>query len=164
MDSKPIEVFLSQEQLDDCLKWWQHRLYLDGWIIKARVVNTITDVDGNEVDSAVGYNQLAYAVSQSYIQILSEDGFNRLNPICTHICMEQVLVHELLHCIYNWIEGNESYEGIYLMGKEHQQIEQMAKSFIMAKYNLDYDYFAKEPSITNPETTGRNANGDEVKA
>jgi hypothetical protein len=29
------------------------------------------------------------------------------------------------------------------MAKEHQQIEQMAKSFVMAKYNLDYDYFEK---------------------
>lgn len=139
----PIEIFETQEELNECLKWWQHKLYLDGWIIKAQVVDTITDADGSEVDSAVGYNQVSFAVSQSYIQILSEMGFDKMNSICTHICMEQVLVHELLHCIYNWIDGNESYEGVYLVGKEHQQIEQMAKTLIMAKYNLDYDYFVR---------------------
>lgn len=149
--SKPIEVFSSQEELNECLKWWQHRLYLDGWEIRACVVDCITDADGNEMDGSVGLNQCAFVVSQSYIQILSESGFNRTNSMCGHICMEKTLVHELLHCIYGWIEGHESYEGVYLMGKEHQQLEQMAKTLVMVKYGLDYDYFHKPPF--NPHDT-----------
>lgn len=148
---KPIEVFSSQGELEACLAWWQHRLYLDSWEINAKVVDVITDPDGNEVRDSVGLNQCAFAVSQAYIQILSVEGYRQSNPLCGHICMEKTLVHELLHCIYNWIDGNESYEGIYLVGREHQQLENMAKSLIMARYNLDYDYFHKRPF--NPHDT-----------
>jgi hypothetical protein len=139
--NRPIEVFKSQEELNHCLKWWQHRLYLDGWMIRAKVVDEIEDCDN---DDAVGLNTFNFDVSQSYIQILSEESFEKKNPFCEHICMEKTLVHELLHCLYGWIDGNGSYEGVYLMAKEHQQIEQMAKTLIMAKYNLDYDYFERE--------------------
>jgi hypothetical protein len=139
----PIEVFKSQEELNECLEWWKHRLYLDGWIIRAKVVDEIEDCNGEDMDDVVGLNTYKYEVSQSYIQILSEASFEQKNPYCEHICMEKTLVHELLHCIYNWLDGGESYESVYLMAKEHQQIEQMAKSFVMAKYNLNYDYFEK---------------------
>lgn len=157
--NRPIEVFSSQEELDACLKWWQHRLYLDGWIIKVRVVDCIADADGN-IQDAVGLNQLTLVKSMSYIQILSESSYTKKNFMCGHICMEQTLVHELLHCIYNWIDGNENYEGVYFVAREHQQIEQMAKSLIMAKYNLDYDYFEKQSGNNGAAVSGRNAAGE----
>lgn len=161
--NKPIEVFSSNEELTSYLKWWQHRLYLDGWMIKARIVDNIVDENGGDVDNVVGLNTFNFEVSQSYIQILSEKSFWELHSHCEHICMEKTLVHELLHCIYGWIDGNESYEGVYLMAKEHQQIENLAKSLIMAKYGLDYDYFMVQASCRE-SVCGRNADGEELKA
>lgn len=53
---KPIDVFKSQEQLEECLREWQHRLFLDGWLILAHVKDKIMNPDGEEVIDAAGYN------------------------------------------------------------------------------------------------------------
>lgn len=51
-------------------------------------------------------------------------------------------MHELLHLKYNLVDAsNPSYEEVSLMQTEHMLLEQMAKSLIMAKYNLSYSYF-----------------------
>lgn len=56
--------------------------------------------------------------------------------------MEKDLVHELLHCKYDWMGcQGRTYEGVYLDATEHQKLEEMAKSLIMAKYGVDYNYF-----------------------
>lgn len=150
--NKPMDIIPSQKELDECLAWWQHRLYLDSWEINAKIVDAVTDLDGKEVKDVVGLNQFVVELSQSYIQLLSAEAYDKLyDPKCGHFCMEKTLVHELLHCIYNWISGNERYECIYTDEKEHQQLENMAKSLIMAKYNLDYDYFRKR--LPDPHQT-----------
>ena len=61
---------------------------------------------------------------------------------CSNIAWKRNLVHELLHCKYDWM-GNQggTYEGVYLDATEHQKLEEMAKSLIMAKYGVGYDYF-----------------------
>lgn len=56
-------------------------------------------------------------------------------------CAEQILVHELLHCKYNWICNENSYEGKYVDVMEHGLLEQMAKSLIMVKYGVGLEYF-----------------------
>lgn len=56
-------------------------------------------------------------------------------------CAEIILVHELLHCKMNWISNNDTYEGKYFDTVEHALLEQMAKSLIMAKYNVGLEYF-----------------------
>lgn len=135
---KPIEEFKTQEELNECLKWWQHRLYLDSWLIEARIVDEIIDLDGNADDSAVGYNTFVYESELSSIQILKREKFDGMGKYCA----EKILVHEILHNKQAWMqsEGN-SYESAYLMVTEHKMLEQMAKSLIMAKYDLDFDYF-----------------------
>ena len=93
------EVFNSKEELNDCLKWWQEKLFLTDWIIKARISEPCDFIN------------------------------------------ENVLVHELLHCKYNWLANESFYEGKYVDVMEHGLLEQMAKSLIMAKYDLILDYF-----------------------
>lgn len=43
---KPIDIFENQEQLEECLREWQHRLFLDGWLILAHVEDKIMNPDG----------------------------------------------------------------------------------------------------------------------
>lgn len=59
-------------------------------------------------------------------------------------CAEKILVHELLHCRYNWIKSPDSVEGIFWYTYEHYFLEQMAKSLIMVKYGLELNYFEQK--------------------
>lgn len=138
---KPIDIFENQEQLEECLREWQHRLFLDGWLILAHVEDKIINPDGEEVIDAAGYNTFVFESSQANIQLLSDESYKENNTLFKH-CMEKDLVHELLHCKYDWM-GNQggTYEGVYLDATEHQKLEEMAKSLIMAKYGVGYDYF-----------------------
>lgn len=138
---KPIDIFESPEQLETILREWQHRLFLDGWLILAHIEDEIVDVDGNVRDDVAGLNTLIYEASQANIQILSEKSYNENNNIYKQ-CQEKDLVHELLHCKYAYMESNhDTYESVQLELMEHQRLEEMAKSLIMAKYGVDYDYF-----------------------
>lgn len=138
---KPIDVFKSQEQLEECLREWQHRLFLDGWLILAHVKDKIMNPDGEEVIDAAGYNTFVFESSQANIQLLSDETYKENNTLFKH-CMEKDLVHELLHCKYDLIGcQGRTYEGVYLDATEHQKLEEMAKSLIMAKYGVDYNYF-----------------------
>lgn len=136
----PVDVIESPEQLEKLLREWQHILFLDGWSIIACITDTIIDVNGDEVGDASGLNTLTFESSQASIQLLSERSFQE-NQYCFKHCMEKDLVHELLHCKYVWMENKSTYEGTYLEAKEHQILEEMAKSLIMTKYGVDYNYF-----------------------
>lgn len=94
-----------------------------------------------EVIDAAGYNTFIFESSQANIQLLSDETYKENNTLFKH-CMEKDLVHELLHCKYDWMgcQGG-TYEGVYLDATEHQKLEEMAKSLIMAKYGVGYDYF-----------------------
>lgn len=141
MGDKPIDVFENQEQLEKVLREWQHRLFLDGWLILAYITDEIVDPDGVEVTDAAGYNSFVFESSISNIQLLSDKTYKEKNMLFKH-CQEKDLVHELLHCKYDWL-GNQggTYEVVYLDATEHQKLEEMAKSLIMAKYGVDYNYF-----------------------
>lgn len=138
---KPIDIFKNQEQLEECLREWQHRLFLDWWLILAHVKDKIMNPNGEEVIDAAGYNTFIFESSQANIQLLSDESYKENNTLFKH-CMEKDLVHELLHCKYDWMgcQGG-TYEGVYLDATEHQKLEEMAKSLIMAKYGVGYDYF-----------------------
>lgn len=139
--SQPIDIFEDQEHLEMCLREWKHRLFLDHWLIRASITNEITDVDGKVITDVSGYNTFIFESCHANIQILSDRAYKENNMLFKH-CMEKDLVHELLHCKYDWM-GNQggTYEGVYLDATEHQKLEEMAKSLIMAKYGVGYDYF-----------------------
>lgn len=128
------ENFKSEEELYKYLKWWQKKLFLTDWIIKA----SICPPDDFITEDAMGENEFNIVNKCCTIRILDSKYYGKR---IMKYCAEKVLVHELFHCKYNWIADNDSYESKYVDIMEHGLLEQMAKSLIMAKYDLTLDYF-----------------------
>lgn len=134
---EPICKFESQTQLDELVKYWQHVLHLDHWCIKAKLVDKI---DGDENIEIVGLNETSYENCQSLISIATSDN----NAVTKH-CEELTLLHELLHCAFIAVENPEpSVSDVVFMVVEHQKVELLAKSFIMARYHVDMEWFMGE--------------------
>ena len=140
---KPIEVFKSKQQLNECLKWWQEKLLMTDWLIKADLVTADQMDDSNDQ----GENYMIHPRKIAYIKILKKSEMPQDSIVTLFIrhCDEQILVHELLHCLYNWmVPADGKYESIYWDEIEHQRLDDMAKSLIMAKYDLPLSWFIKE--------------------
>ena len=130
------EVFKSKKELNDCLKWWQEKLFLTDWIIRAKIVSPDEFNSGPDV---VGENTFDPTIKCSIIRIVDPKYYGDNNVM--KYCAEKTLVHELLHCKFNWCSSNDTYESRYVDISEHSLIEQMAKSLIMTKYDLPFEYF-----------------------
>lgn len=128
----PIITFESQEQLNELLAYWQDKLFLNNWTVKAKLV------DQEELEGCQGSNSFVHSLMSSFIRISS----HQEETSVTKECHEQTLVHELLHLKYNLMDADsKSYESEYLSAEEHRLLEQLAKSLIMVKYNLSFDWF-----------------------
>jgi len=132
--NKPVCKFKDNKQLNKYLKEWQNKLYLNDWIIKAELASDLC-MNGEKCN---GLNNMISEHMTSFISISTEQ--REGNPMMTY-CEEKVLVHELLHLKYNWLQGPSNYESEYVDAKEHQLLEQMAKTLILTKYNLDREWF-----------------------
>ncbi len=133
----PVLEFESEEQLQECLNWWKEQLFLDHWIIKGILVDPpLFDSNGAQLQ---GHNSFLIESNSALIEIVrpNEDMKSRV----VKYCAEQILVHELLHCKYNWTKAPNTFEGIYCDVSEHSLLEQMAKTLIMVKYNLPLKWF-----------------------
>lgn len=131
---EPKIKFKDKLELNRYLKEWQERLYLNDWIITAELVSY---EDLNEFES--GNVLFDVMNSSAKISILSND--KHVNPITgnTKIPEELILVHELLHIVNNlYCHDDEDYD---IYQEKHKKLENMAKSLIMAKYNLSSDWF-----------------------
>lgn len=133
--SKPIEEFKTQEELNQCLKWWQDKLFLNDWIIKGYLVH------GEEIPELGGESNVQWVNCCGTINIRTAEEMSAGVQKQPH---ELILVHELLHFKYMGFEGVSTIEGIFYEEKQHQLLEQMAKSLIMAKYDIGFDYFVEE--------------------
>lgn len=127
--------FKDEAQAHECLKEWQTRLFLDDWTIKINIVDqsemTLKDC------AAENHFQIDGRCCVINIARLTDDIKSRI----VKVVHEKELVHELLHCKYNWIHSDGEYEAKYVDVSEHSLLEQMAKSLIMAKHNLTFDWF-----------------------
>ena len=131
----PVMEFASIEQAYECLQYWQEKLFLQDWTIKL-ILATPEDMNLQDV---CGENVYQVENKCCVIKILIPEYYG---DRITKYCAEQILIHELLHCKYNWCERNyDSIEVVYYDTLEHSLIEQMAKSLLMAKYNLKFDWF-----------------------
>ena len=132
---EPICIIKDKKELIELLKEWQHRLFLDDWIIKVAIV------DKEELDEDLaGHNSFIFTNKSAMIKLakIEEEDNDRI----AKCCMEYTLVHELLHCKMNLFSNlNSDYESAYLEAHEHQLLDEMAKSLIMAKYNIDLNWF-----------------------
>lgn len=144
VERRPIEVFESQEQLNECLKYWQEKLLLMDWIFKARLVG-VSEMDDPDDQ---GENTMIHGRKVALIKILKKDEIPKDSfvPRIIRQCDEQILIHEMLHVLYNWIDPVEdaAYESVYMDAIEHQKLDDMAKTLIMVKYDLTLDYFKGE--------------------
>lgn len=134
---QPIMEFTSDEHLQSCIEEWKKVLFLQGWVIKGKLEDELTDSDGNEL---AGLNQFQVSNQCSLIRIVKANPDNTSRIV--KYCAEATLVHELLHCKYNWAQKcSDSIEYAYFDTLEHGLLEQMAKSLIMTKYNLPFEWF-----------------------
>lgn len=132
---KPIMEFTSIEQAYECLHYWQEKLFLQDWTIKLLLVSP----EEMNMQEVCGENIYVIESKCCVIKILKPEYYG---DRITKYCAEQILIHELLHCKYNWCERNyDSIEVVYYDTLEHSLIEQMAKSLFMVKYNLSFDWF-----------------------
>ena len=129
----PIMKFKNDEELMQCLKEWQDRLYLNDWIIKAKLCPL------SEMGNDLGNCDPVMSIKSSDIKIciLNED---ILHNNLVKVCHEQTLIHELLECIYERA-GGEDLGAIILEEYMHAQLELMSRSLLMAKYRLTPDWF-----------------------
>ena len=130
---QPIMEFKDLNQAEKYLKEWKERLFLNNWIIK------VNFVDANEMPEYQGCNNFSFVNKSSVINLvrLTDDMKTRI----VKTCQEVTLVHELLHLKLNLIENADTYEGKLLEITEHALIEELARSLIMAKYNINSDWF-----------------------
>lgn len=133
---EPIIEFKSNAELRECLKYWQNILYLNDWIFDI----CLEDAENMLIDGKpqAGTNHLDFVHKCSVVKIAKRTETTAIRIV--KIPHEAVLVHELLHCKYNWI-GGDQYVQIYVETTEHALLEQMARSLIMAKYGLTPDWF-----------------------
>ena len=130
---EPISVFDNTEQADECLKEWQSRLYLSDWIINIGFEKL--DNRGAEID-------IEHTQKSAYIAFHHPVTEEQKKRERVKYCAEKILVHELLHIIFDVPKpegfGVEQCEYEIL---QHQKTEFMARSLIMAKYDLPHDWF-----------------------
>lgn len=134
MIKQPKDIFETEEELKEYTKYWQDKLFLNDWIIVPKICEPI----GFEEKNRMGENILDMVNKCCVIRILSHKYYGER---IMKYCAEKTLVHELLHCKYNWVYNDNSYEGKYVDTIEHGLLEQMAKSLIMAKYDVGLGYF-----------------------
>jgi len=141
--AKPINVFKSDEEFQKCAKDWQHKLFLDNWFIEFELT---TDKLYQETNLLWGYNSYSFENCSAAITVFNgeklelDDGFG--DSFSKNIA-ELTLVHELLHIKFEYVNDPDVIGDIAPIHQSllHQATEAMAKSLIMTKYNLDYDYF-----------------------
>ena len=139
--SKPIENFQSVEQLEECSKYWIEKLFLTNWIFKF-------ELDDDDIFD--DYGNICYVLNtfqpvsrNSIIKIRKYD--KKFDADAKKFCAEQTLVHELLHCKYNFIgKDTKDYANVYFDIIDHRLLDEMSESLIMARYNLTYDYFKND--------------------
>lgn len=135
---EPIIQFKSKEQFEECLRWWKDVLFLNNWVIKWNYI----DYDKEPLNSKlIGHSDCDY-VNQCAVITLAD--YDTLPKDCIMtLCDEKVLVHELLHIKYPTYT-KDSFEAFYMEMEEHAKLEQMAKTLIMVKYDLPFDWFDRD--------------------
>ena len=111
--ASPIVEFTSIEQANECLKEWQERLFLNDWIIKLLLVSP----DEMNLENVCGENNYQIENRCCVIKIVKPEYYG---DRIVKYCAEEILIHELLHCKYNWVERDyNSIEVAYFDTLEH---------------------------------------------
>ena len=146
-NAKPVYDFNvegGKALMEQRLRYWQHILNLDHWIIEADLVDEIKNPRGEDDRTTLGINMMT--PESCYAQI----AISKKEPPVGRKFDELTLVHELMHCVILLFGSeDETYmEGVASVYTE-QQVELIARSLMKAKYNLEMEDFYKQPSVLN---------------
>lgn len=132
----PIIIFKNQQQAQNCLFEWQNKLSLFDWIIN---INLLYDEIVTAPNWGSSTNWRAMHIAEIYIPMPQA---GQINPFPQKYCQELILVHELLHIRIPKSRVNvNSNEGNYYQAEQHATLESIAKALIMAKYDVNIDWF-----------------------
>ena len=132
--AKPKMYIDTEEELLKLAKEWQSKLFLNDWLIGFSLA---TCREMSCIDWA-GESDAQYVNRCGTVMLLRKEDMPE-NMLIKQP-MELVLIHELLHFKFVTFETN-TIEGYYWNEKQHQLLEDIAKSLYMAKYNLDLEWF-----------------------
>lgn len=145
-DAKPVYNFEEEGGeglLEQRLRYWQHVLNLDHWIIEAKLVDEIENpCDDDRTVLGINYT----SPENCYAQIAIAKG----EPPVGRRFDELTLVHELMHCVIPLFGvKDETYlecvGGVYT----ERQVELIARTLMKVKYGLEMEDFYKQPSVNN---------------
>ena len=140
--NEPIMQFESQEQLNASLKEWQDRLGLMDWIIKAKIISWHDFESPHAEDFAAEILQVNQSKSAE-IHIRPKEEI--VVATVKKQPQEKGLIHELLHIRHfperaTW----DNIQSVAWEETQHQNLDEIATAFIMAKYNITLDWFRVE--------------------
>ena len=156
MAKKPVEIFKSDQEFQIMAKDYQHKLFLDNWFIIFKLVDSPIYQDDLQLWGCCSYSfENSSAVITVYNGKDSIDAEYQSKNIA-----ELTLLHELLHLKLEYMTDAENVGNMspLAISLTHQGLETMAKTIIMFKYNVPYDYFAGTAAIPNNLLTRSNAN------
>jgi len=130
-------VFENINQAKECLIEWQKRLYLDDWLIKIEFGDCDEDALAH-INTNHDMKTAKITFSKNVEKWQREETFYKYFA-------EKILVHELLHIIFDMPYFKETVECSDFKLQQHQKVEFMARSLIMTKYNLNKSWFLYEP-------------------
>lgn len=142
MGKKPIEIFKSDKQLEECCKYWKRKLFLNDWFIHIFLTENIM-VTEEEGHTLWGVCENDFNNKEATITIYN--GKDTEVGTMRNIA-ELTLVHELLHLKNEYNTELDADEKSFHNYIAHQSLEMMAKTLIMVRYNLDYSYFVEDGS------------------
>lgn len=131
---EPKLFFDNVKELQECAKEWKERLHLQDWFITVR----FCDVEEFSDPEYAGQNNTQWVNKCSAIIIRKKEDFP--TSLMIKEPQELVLIHELMHCKIIGFEEKSREEAVYEI-KQHQLIEEMAKSLYMAKYGINHKWF-----------------------
>lgn len=128
----PTCHFKNESEFKMAAEKWKHILQLDNWCIYAELARL-----PELMPDTFGTCDVNHAARTAHIVI-------KASPISMfpRWCEELTLVHELMHCIVIVPEeDSETIEGALYTMQQERLVETMAKSLLMARYNVDMNWF-----------------------
>lgn len=139
---RPVKVFSNRDEAYACLDYWLEKLYLTDWSIKLKFVR-ISEPPLNDEQSGNVHRVFEQKAAIITLPLPDEDFLDTCRCSVAKVTHEQSLLHELLHLKEDpvqFIEDGDYTAGFYNRHK-HSEVEMMARTLLMVKYNLPPSYF-----------------------
>lgn len=136
---EPKCVFENIEEANRYLAEWQERLFLLDWIIMVKL-HPFGELKGNSDEEILAVCDHDKSLKVAKIDIMQFD--KEYDDVLIKYCAEKIIIHELLHIkldLSRYVFDEQLNAAVYVM--EHTLVEEMAKSLLMAKYDIKFDWF-----------------------